>query len=553
MTQPDTIVRAILAGRGLTEDSDVEDFLSKKPKQIYDPFLLSHMEEGVDILFHAIETDQKITVYGDYDADGLTACSLLCGFLRLAVENMHKNAHIDYYIPSRFEEGYGLNTDALTMLREKGTNLVITVDCGSVSATEIAYGKSLGLEVIVTDHHDCIATQMPDCVVINPKYPGSDYPFPFLAGCAVAFKFAQAFREKFFPENKVLRAELNRMLDLVAVGTVADVVPLLHENRTFVKYGLTVLNSGRRLAFSKLIRAIGQHLGEISSYNIAFGIAPHINASGRLSEAACVVELFLTEDEARMDEIVDELVALNRKRREIQDDLFARCVETIELSEAGDQFLLLNPHDVHEGISGIVAGKLKSRYHLPVAVLADTQDEASRAMLKGSARSIPGVDMIEMLREHEELFSKLGGHPMAAGFTLPAENEERLRNALNADMQIRIEKDPSILIPDETPEWLLAPEDADLALAEALTLFEPTGSENPKPLIAFKAVTISEVRSIGQKGKHLRFTASGIPCVYFNAEGKKPSEGHVYTLLGSLEVNEFRGSRSAQFIVRRVL
>ncbi|MDR1778644.1 MAG: DHH family phosphoesterase [Clostridiales Family XIII bacterium] len=588
MNRPETIVRQILAGRGILADEAAAEYLTDQPKETHDPFLLPDMEAGVDLLFAALKGGRRICVYGDYDADGLTATALLVRFLRAAAARLAgaggagvaaadasaanadagqgvPGAVIDYYIPSRFEEGYGLNADAVRTIAAAGTELLITVDCGSVSPAETALARELGMDTLVTDHHDCNAENLFGGLVINPKRPDSAYPFPLLSGCGVAFKLAQALLKRHFPGDEGLRAVQNSMLDLVAIATVADVVPLTGENRTLVKYGLKAIRAGKRRALARLVQAIGLAQAEVSAYNIAFGIAPHINASGRLAEARPVVELLLTDDVARMDAISKELVVKNLARREIQEELYARCVEEIDAGPRTDLFLLMHPAGVHEGIAGIVAGKLKSRYHRPAAVLAETEGSEAAdgaagtggGLLKGSCRSIAGVDIIAMLRRHGALFTRLGGHPMAAGFTLPAENETALREALNAEMQAAVAADPSILEPDEKPEWTLAPGEATLELAALLEAFEPTGAANPKPLFELPNAEVTAFSRMGKDGKHARFTArqTGVPCVAFSVDELAPGleDGTRVTLWGHLEIDRFRGKENLQFLVRRIL
>jgi single-stranded DNA-specific DHH superfamily exonuclease len=606
----DEIVWRILAGRGIVTADAIEEFLSDKPKCTYDPLLLPDMEAGVDLIYSSLKSGKRICIYGDYDVDGIMSTVLLYRYFN-ALPDICPD--LMYYIPSRFDEGYGLNADALRTVREAGAELVVTVDCGSVSKAEVAYAQTIGLCVVVTDHHDCEPELRPDCIVINPKREDSAYPWRHLSGCGVAFKVAQTIKQRYYAKDASVAAALNASLDLTAIATVADVMPLADENRTLVKYGLNFLNNGSRLPLKKLALSIGLTLGEISAHNISFGIAPHINAVGRMADAGPAVELFLTENESRMDEIIEELIRCNGERREIQDQLTNRCIEMVESRYAGDHFLLLRPPGVHEGVSGIVAGKIKDRFGLPTAVLAETdryvempentetdrnpatpKDAAMNAetemsenaamtcetampedaaincgietsadadscgggtILKGSARGVPGVDIIAMLRRHSELFLKLGGHAMAAGFALRAENEERLRMSLNDDMDALLDEAPDLLTKNIMVDAEPLPQEITQELADRMKRFEPTGAGNPKPRIRIASAVVSKVKYMGNAGQHMRFTASGVPCVLFGSAKEYAgiiAEGNRISVIGTVEINTWNGNSSVQMIVRDV-
>ena len=286
------IINELLRNRGIISDEEISEFLSDKPQKTYDPFLLLNMEAGVDLLLSEIDAGSRICIYGDYDADGVTSICIMSRLLSELTDNF------TYYIPSRFDEGYGLNRDAVRRVRDEGADLLVTVDCGSVSYDEVEYAKELGMKVIVTDHHN-VEDIKADCILINPKQPGCRYPFRELAGCGVAFKIVQAVcRRRGLPKSVI-----SDVLDLTAIGTVGDIVSLTDENRTIVKYGLRRINSGSRKALKMLAEAIS--LKRVTSENIAFGIAPHINAAGRMKDASEAAELFLTEDERTMAEKVN--------------------------------------------------------------------------------------------------------------------------------------------------------------------------------------------------------------------------------------------------------
>jgi single-stranded-DNA-specific exonuclease len=296
--------------------------------------------------------------------------------------------------------------------------------------------------------------------------------------------------------------------------------------------------------------AIGLRTGKITAYNIAFGIGPHLNAAGRMGDADCVVELFLTDDEARMDAIIEDLLTRNLERRSVQDAACEACMNIVRERYPDGYFLLVRPPEVHEGVSGIVAGKLREAFSRPVAVLSDTQTETGESALKGSARSVDGVDIIGLLRRYQNLFLKLGGHAMAAGFTMRAEDEDTLRLALDADVKAFVEQDPTLFSDKRCVDWDLSPEDATLELAKALVCFEPTGTGNPQPLMRMEGVTPSDVRRIGPDGRHLKFSVDGLQCVMFGRGSEALLPEGPATLLGQLDVNVWNGNEKAQFIVR---
>jgi single-stranded-DNA-specific exonuclease len=557
----DEIVREILCKRGFESPEARAEFLSQKPELTYSPFLLPDVEEGTDIIFESLKSGEKICIYGDYDADGIMSCVLLYEFLGAVAEKLGAKPDIYWYIPSRFDEGYGLNTDALAQAADTGANLVITVDCGSVSKIEAAFAKERGMKIVITDHHDCDAEHLPDCPLIDPKAPGSEYPFAGLSGCGVAFKTAQALRLRYFEGDNDLRAKLNSMLDLVAIATIADVVPLTDENRTLVKYGLAEINARRRPALAELTAAMRLRK-KITTYNVSFGIAPHINAAGRMAAAEPVVSLFTLDDAAERAKIIAELLRYNTERRAMQDAAVEECSEiaSVMLGEAsGDNlFLLVQPHEIHEGIAGIVAGKLKGRFYRPTVVLSReaSMGEESGVFLKGSGRSVEGVDIISMLRSHEQLFTKLGGHAMAAGFTMLAENEAELRAALNADMAELLKRDSTLLEPKVRIDAEISVAEVTVELAEALDAFEPTGAGNPKPAVIIRNARISNARRIGGDGSHLSFTADGLRCVRFSAtesDFAKIIDGAELSLTGRLENDEWNGKKTVKLFVESVL
>ena len=338
----------LLNKRGLHTEEEITEFLSAKPQKTYDPFLLLNMEAGVDFLLSSIENDEMICIYGDYDADGITSTAVLMEVLS------HLTDRLTYYIPSRFEEGYGLNCKALDKIKAAGVDTVVTVDCGSVSCEEVDYAKKIGLKILVTDHHT-VTDKIADCLVINPMQPGCTYPFKHLAGVGVAFKLAQAVAA----ETGLDRRIVNRTLDLVGIGTIGDIVPLVNENRTLAKYGIRAVNVSQRTGLEELIAGVGLHKGKISSENISYIIVPHLNACGRMDDAKKAAKLMLEQGKDEAEKGVEYMMQCNSRRKQMQEDTFARCCQIVEEKYKDDLFLLIDLPDAHEGITGIVAGRLK--------------------------------------------------------------------------------------------------------------------------------------------------------------------------------------------------
>lgn len=543
------IIRNLLKKRGIETEEDIIEFLSDKPQKTYNPFLLPDMEAGVDLILSEIEKNSKIWIYGDYDADGITSTTLMMSVL----SNLTDISNLNYYIPSRFEEGYGLNIDAIKYIASQGCDLLITVDCGSVSYDEVEYAKQLGLKVLVTDHHN-ITDVMADCLLINPKHPKSEYPFKELSGCGVAFKVAQALQQKSgLPKNI-----LTEVLDLVAVGTVGDIMPLVDENRTMVKFGLKVLNLGRRAGLRKLMEGTSLTVGKVNSENISFVIVPHLNASGRIEDASQAVELLLSKcSDARMKEIVDDVIKKNQMRRKLQNDLFKQCAAEIDKDDL-DDIIVIHAEDAHEGIAGIVAGKIKETYYRPAIIVTTSGNDGEE--LKGTSRSVDGVNLYDLLKTQEHLFLKFGGHAGACGFTLKKEDFATFKNGLKEEMAKLYEANPDIFVKKYDIDLDIDTSDITFDLVEQLELLAPFGNKNPKPLVICKDVMISDRRYMGNEMQHLRFfVASGtgkkVQCVLFGKaqdyDFSQRSDERC-SIIGNLECQVWQGSKRLQFIADEI-
>ena len=540
MNTHDEIIKQIMSARGIVSPADVEEYLSDHPRRTYDPFLMKGMREGVDLILSEIHRGTRICVYGDYDADGVTSVSILMSVLKQLTDN------VTWYIPSRFTEGYGLHKSAVDALHADGVGLIITVDCGITSNSEVAYAGTLGIRMVVTDHHQPGDT-IPDCVVIDPKQAGETYPFRELAGCGVAYKLLQALQR----QAGLPRSIVSETLDLAATGTVADIVPLQDENRTIVKYGLVSLNARSRSSLAALEEAIS--LEHISSENISFGIAPHINAAGRMEHAGEAVELILAEDPEVIQDQVEKLVGYNRRRKKLQEEAY----EKSEAAIRGDEpIICLRLDGIHEGIAGIAAGKLKETYGRPVILTTPGED----GDLKGTGRSIPGVDLFCLLDGHRDLFKRVGGHKSACGFTISEENFRKLCPMLEEETEELYRKDPSLLDTGGAYDLKIRPADVTVSLAEALAKMEPFGEGNPKPRFLLQDVYVSRPAYMGENSTHVRFQAvrdgQGAPCVFFRRaqEFRQKLEGSdPVSLIGTISAQVWNGRKRVQMIVEEIL
>ena len=541
MKKSGEILEGILRKRGISSEEDISEFLSDRPQKTYDPFLLVNMEAGVDLLLSEINSGHRICIYGDYDADGVTSICILSHVISMITDNF------TYYIPSRFDEGYGLNKEAISKIKADGTELIITVDCGSVSYEEVEYAKELGLKVIVTDHHS-IDDVRADCLLINPKQPECRYPFKELAGCGVAFKMVQAIcRRKGLPKSVI-----TDVLDLAAVGTVGDIVSLTDENRTIVKYGLNKINTGNRRALKRLAEAIS--LSVVTSEAIAFGIAPHINAAGRMSTAHEAAELFLTSDSNVIEDKVRKLVNFNKERKKKQEEAYNRCMDMISGNE---DFIVLYMPDIHEGIAGIVAGKIKEYANRPTVIVTPSGD----GFLKGTGRSIDKIDIFSLLKKHGDLFCRFGGHRSACGFLMAEENLGKLKRSLNDEIRYLKRNDSRLL--DKTISWemTISPEDVTLQLSKMLDKMQPFGQNNPKPVFRICGVIPSQVRFMGDNKIHAGFTAVSengkrVDCIIFQkAQEKKKllTDNVPVDIIGTISEKTWMGNTRVQFVVEEIM
>ena len=538
------VVAGILKKRGYRNREEIEEFLSPLPRKTYDPFIMKGMREAAELLISCIENGAKICIYGDYDADGVTSVSLLTEFLSGLTTN------IMYYIPSRFSEGYGLNLSAIDEISRCGAELIVTADCGCVSYREVEHIKELGMKAIVTDHHN-VDGRSPDCIMLNPKQEDDAYPFSYLCGCGVAFKLAQAVQRIL----NLPKGDINRLLDLVCIATIGDIVPLKDENRTLVKYGFDRIARGERPGLKMLIEGIGMNPLHLTSTNVAFGIVPHINAAGRMKEASAGVRLLTGKDSAEIGNLVEELKTLNSRRKTLQNEIFERARKELENRLKDDLFLIYDAGSSHEGVTGIVAGKLKEEFYRPVIIITDTEEEG---IVKGTGRSVEGIDLHKIMSECSRLYIKFGGHAGACGFTMKRENLDELHDSLNESVCRLVSEHPDLLKFRLQWDMEISSGDVTLDLAEQITELEPFGEGNPQPLFRIIGVLVRSVRHMGSRGQYLRLACEGedgnlFDAVWFDvdeAAAESLNSGCAVCLIAALDINVWRGRSSVQCIIR---
>ncbi len=483
------IERQILYMRGLSSLDQVDKFLNAEMMSDHDPFLLKGMREAVERIQRGLLQDEKIVIYGDYDVDGVTSAALLLGTIKAF------GGDVEHYIPNRFEEGYGLNSGAIETIAGQGTKLLITVDCGMRAANEIALAGRLGLDVIVTDHHLPGEKPPGSFAVINPRQQGSTYPFQDLAGVGLAFKLAQALhRDKGMEDPK-------ETLDLVALGTVADMAVLKGENRALVTRGIECLRSTDRVGLKELAKVGRTQMSKVNTGTIGFVLGPRLNAAGRLGSAENALRLLTTEDPQEAEDIAEQLEITNRRRQ----DLTAETVEIAVQKAVGDGevplILFAADEAFNEGVVGLGASRLVDKFHRPALVC-----NRSGRLTRGSARSIPGFHIANAIDRCSELLVKHGGHARAAGFTLETEMEE-----LFAERMMRIAQDEITeedLVPRIRIDAEVSIDQLDFKLLEFFERLEPCGEGNRTPALATRDAKVLAKKVVGADGKHLKLTLS---------------------------------------------
>lgn len=530
-----SLLACVLSARGVTEPEQAWKLLTPGEEPLLDPMLLKDMDRAVLRVTRALKRGETIAVYGDYDVDGITATCLLTDCLT------RLGGRVRSYIPDRLEEGYGLNEEAVLHLARQGVTLIITVDCGITAAREVEFARELGIDVVITDHHECKQAIPEATAVVDPHRPDCPYPFKGLAGVGVALKLAMAAAG---PDRAGL--VFREYADLAAVGTVADVMPMTGENRTIVQTGLAALAHPRRVGLAQLMEEAGLGDKPVTSVSIGYTLAPRINAAGRMGQADLAAELLLTRDPGRAAALAQELCALNRERQTIECEIFQECVQRLERRPQSGVILLADEH-WHQGVVGIVASRLTEKYSCPVFMVCLDQ-----GMGKGSCRSWGGVNLFHLLTQCQDLLEGFGGHAMAAGFTVREENipalECRLRQLVLEERAG--EELPSLLDIDAA----VLPQELTVEAVEALDALEPCGAGNPRPVLVLTGAHVISAAQVG-RGRHLklRLEGRGVPldAIFFSVDGSELglTPGCRVDVAFYPQINDFRGVRSVQLQV----
>lgn len=550
------IICRIMLNRNVCGYELMNSFVNPTLDKLHNPRLMKDLEKGVKITKETIKNNEKIRICGDYDQDGNSSIiTLLKGIKRCS-------GNVDYVIPHRVKDGYGINESIIDKAKADGIDLIITCDNGISAHEAIDYARELGIKIIVTDHHDVSDTLPNADAVVNPKRKDCEYPFKELCGAGVAFKFIQVLYE----EMNIDIEESYELLEFVSMATVCDIVDLVDENRIIVKEGLRRINNTKNIGVKALLKATGAEGKTVSTYTLGFVTGPCINAGGRLDTADIGVELFLTDDEKLAEEYANKLHNLNEERKSMTEDGVESVIKYVEESIGQDEKVIVayNPQ-IHESIAGIIAGRVKDKYYKPTLVITDTEGEN---LSKGSARSIESYDMYKELTKVSELLEKYGGHPMAAGFSLLTSNIEVLRKELNAKSKLSEED----LVPKLYIDAHLPLENITMNLANELYLLEPFGKGNRKPLFADKNIAVKKMDILGKNYRIIKMTLVKnrrfMTAVYFGdieeftdfIENKFGEDELTKAFNGQANgielditfvpnINEFRGNKSLQIVI----
>lgn len=532
------LLASILINRNIKEEQ-IKTFLEPTRQNFHNPFLMPDMEIAVNRIIKAINNKEKVIIYGDYDVDGITSITVLKSFLE------DRGMNVDYYIPNRLEEGYGLNIPAVEKISNQKYDLMITVDCGISAVKEIEYANSLGIETIVTDHHE-VGEELPNALaVVDAKRKDNEYPCRDLAGVGVVFKLIQALGMRLNIEEK----EYLKFLDIVCVGTISDIVPLVDENRVITKLGLLLVKQTKNMGLKSLLISSGYK--NIDSNTISFGVAPRINACGRMGHADEALKLFLAKDVYEVNRLTQLLNDYNKIRQEKEKSIYEEAIKQIEEKQLFNKnAIIVGGENWHHGVIGIVSSKITDLYFKPSILLCYEDDLA-----KGSGRSIPGFDLHDALMKCQDSIERFGGHAMAIGITIKKENFEKFSEEVE-----KVAEDAKIneIIPIINIDARIDLSEINKEIVESLKQLEPFGEGNKTPIFAFKNLKIDSIRSLTE-GKHIKMTLKDentiIDAIGFNL-GYLADEyriGDKIDVVGNLEINSFNGVDSLQINLKDVI
>ena len=533
------LLATILSNRGIIEEKQIKKFLDPKRTDFYNPFLMPDMESAVNRILKAIENNEKIIIYGDYDVDGITSVTVLKSFFQ------DRGIHVDEYIPNRLNEGYGLNKTAIEKISKQKYMLMITVDCGISAIEEIDYANQRGIETIVTDHHEP-GNELPKALaVVDAKRKDNKYPCRNLAGVGVVFKLIQALSIKLNLDEK----EYLKYLDIVCVGTISDIVPLEDENRVIVKLGLKLVSQTRNLGLREILKLSGYQ--QIDSTTISFGVAPRINACGRMGHQEDALKLFTTKDINEVIKLAEKLNEYNKERQDIEKNIYNEAIEIIDKDDLDKKnTIVVMGKNWHHGVIGIVSSKITELYFKPSILLCEEDDYG-----KGSGRSIPGFDLYKALTECKDTIDKFGGHSMAVGINVKKEQFNEFRNKLEG---IAKEQHIEEIVPILNIDAQVELDEINKDMVNSLKELEPYGEGNKMPIFAFKNLRIDSIRALSE-GKHLKLTlkdkknivnAIGFNLGYLSSEYKI---GDKIDVVGNLEINSFNGVDNLQINIKDIM
>ena len=533
------LLARILVNRGIKTEKEIKIFLEPTRNDFYDAFLLPDMEKAVDRIIKAINNKEKVIIYGDYDVDGITSVTVLKKFLK------ERGLDVGFYIPNRIEEGYGLNKKAIEKIIEQAYTLIITVDCGISGIEEIEECSKIGIDTIVTDHHEQGDILPNAYAVIDAKRKDNKYPFRDLAGVGIVFKLIQAISIKLNLDDK----EYLKYLDIVAVGTISDIVPLIDENRVIAKLGLKLIEVTKNVGLRELI--ISSNYKKINSNAISFGIAPRINACGRMGYQEEALKLFLTENIIEAKEITKKLNKYNLERQEKEGNIFKQAIEKLKLEKIENMdVIVLGDDNWYHGVIGIVASKLTEAFFKPTILVCFEDNQG-----KGSGRSIPNFDLYEALKYCSDYLEKFGGHEMAVGLTIKKENFEKFKAKFE---EIAKQNNVSQIIPKLKIDAEISKNDLRLETVDELKKLEPFGEKNEKPYFIYKGLKINSIRALSE-GKHLKLSLRDgnqlIDAIGFNL-GNLADEyliGDKVDIVGMLEINEYNGTKKIQINLKDIM
>lgn len=558
------ILASLLANRGFKTSDEARAFLSKNQEIIHNPFLLNDMDLAIDIILSAVSEKKKITIYGDFDVDGVTSVSILYLYLQ------EFGATVDYYIPNRLSEGYGMSCGAINKLYRNGTGLIITVDTGVTAIEEVEYANNLGIDVVVTDHHEC-ADILPNAkAIINPKRKDSTYPFQQLAGVGVVFKLLCALESKrtktdIWEATKVIAYKYS---DLTAIGTIADVMPVVDENRIIITLGLQQTEKTERVGLQELVEICKNGEGKsvknktkkrVNSNFVGYTLAPRINAAGRINSADLAVKLFLEQESERAKLLVYQLCEINRERQAIENYIADMANEMIENEVPDDKWMIILDHnDWHHGVVGIVSSRVTEKFGLPSILISfegNENPDDPEAIGKGSGRSFEGMNLVDALTECSDLLEKFGGHELAAGLSIKRKNLPEFKARMEAYAKKCFQGTAPEHVLDIDRE--LSVRDITLDLAREISCLEPYGTSNQTPLFCIKNATLIDILPVGMN-RHLKLTFlkdnKSLAAMLFSVTPQEftMSRGDEVDIAFALEVNEFNGTCSAQLLVKDI-